>query len=53
MKEPKLIIRLPTDNLQEVNSFMDKFRTGNEVVIPYNCPILIKDKDGYWHEVHN
>lgn len=51
--EPKLIIRLPTGELSEINSFMEKLKSGNEVVMSDNISILIKNKDGYWHEVCN
>lgn len=49
--KPKLIIRLPTDDISKIDDFMDKFRSEDEVVMPESISFLIKDKDGYWHKI--
>lgn len=48
---PKLIIRLDCMNQKQIDEFMKKFFSAEELIIPHNVKILIKERDGFWREL--
>ena len=51
MIKMKLIIVVPTDDKTEIEKFCRMLSEKEEVLIPENSKILIKEKDGYWREL--
>lgn len=51
MENPNIIIRLPTENRDEVNALAKEFRSSQSIIIPESAKILIKDGNGLWREV--
>jgi hypothetical protein len=46
----KIIIKLPTDNQNEIERFLEIFQKEEVVIIPEYLKLLVKNERGYWEE---